>query len=62
MLTSGADMMRVGGRTAWSCRVNVMGSTVSARYWYDGKNMNNAKEDAAEMALSHLQKLGYGSY
>lgn len=25
-----------------------------ARYWYDGKNLNNAKEDAAEVMLLHL--------
>ncbi|KAK0704170.1 hypothetical protein B0T21DRAFT_416701 [Apiosordaria backusii] len=45
---------RRGGRTAWSSRVVVYGSTVSARFWYDGKNLNNAKEDAAEVALGWL--------
>lgn len=44
-----------GGRTAWSSRVTVSGQTVAARFWYDGKNLNNAKEDAAEMALSCIQ-------
>lgn len=43
-----------GGRTAWSSRVTVHGRTLSARFWYDGKNLNNAKEDAAEMALNFL--------
>lgn len=44
-----------GGRTAWSSTVFVSGKTVSARYWYDGQYVNNAKEDAAEVALQHLQ-------
>ncbi|PSS03354.1 hypothetical protein BD289DRAFT_478532 [Coniella lustricola] len=44
-----------GGRTAWSSRVTISGQTVAARFWYDGKNLNNAKEDAAEMALSCIQ-------
>lgn len=43
-----------GGRTAWSSRVTVHGSVHNARYWYDGKNLNNAKEDAAEVALTWL--------
>lgn len=43
-----------GGRTAWSSRVTVQGKTLSARYWYDGKNLNNAKEDAAECAVNWL--------
>ncbi|KAJ4415024.1 hypothetical protein N0V82_007606 [Gnomoniopsis sp. IMI 355080] len=46
---------RRGGRTAWSSRVVVSGQTVAARFWYDGKNLNNAKEDAAEMALGWIQ-------
>ncbi|KAK1521582.1 hypothetical protein CABS01_16512 [Colletotrichum abscissum] len=45
---------RRGRRTAWSSRVTVHGRTLSARFWYDGKNLNNAKEDAAEMALNYL--------
>ena len=44
----------VGGRTAWSSRVTVGGQSLSARYWYDGKNLNNAKEDAAEVAVNWL--------
>ncbi|KAF2219644.1 hypothetical protein BDZ85DRAFT_205634, partial [Elsinoe ampelina] len=46
---------RRGGRTAWSSTVEVNGKTYHARYWYDGSYANNAKEDAAEVAL---QKLG----
>ncbi|KAK3303269.1 uncharacterized protein B0T15DRAFT_495834 [Chaetomium strumarium] len=45
---------RRGGRTAWSSTVTVYGSVHSARFWYDGKNLNNAKEDAAEVALQWL--------
>ncbi|CAN8097659.1 unnamed protein product [Discula destructiva] len=47
---------RRGGRTAWSSRVVISGQTVAARYWYDGKNVNNAREDAAEMALGWIQQ------
>lgn len=43
-----------GGRTAWSSRVIVHGKTLEARYWYDGKNLNNAREDAAECAINWL--------
>ncbi|KAH8666328.1 hypothetical protein BX600DRAFT_269703 [Xylariales sp. PMI_506] len=42
---------RRGGRTAWSSIVTVCNQRIEARYWYDGKNTNNAKEDAAEAAL-----------
>ncbi|KAK8100799.1 uncharacterized protein PG998_007798 [Apiospora kogelbergensis] len=53
---------RRGGRTAWSSIVVVFNTTIQARYWYDGKNLNNAREDAAEAALNWLQqKYGYGS-
>ncbi|KAJ5309096.1 hypothetical protein PENANT_c020G06112 [Penicillium antarcticum] len=47
---------RRGGRTAWSSTVTVQGlpGTVAARYWYDGQYVNNAKEDAAEVALKQL--------
>ncbi|TPX15497.1 uncharacterized protein E0L32_004477 [Thyridium curvatum] len=45
---------RRGGRTAWSSRVMVHGQSFAARFWYDGKNLNNAKEDAAELALNWL--------
>ncbi|PVH98013.1 hypothetical protein DM02DRAFT_475026, partial [Periconia macrospinosa] len=42
---------RRGGRTAWSCTLSVAGETFAARYWYDGQYVQNAKEDAAELAL-----------
>ena len=45
----------VGGRTAWSSTVTIEGTTVSARYWYDGQWVDNAKEDAAEVALQQLR-------
>ncbi|KAF5692821.1 hypothetical protein FDENT_2541 [Fusarium denticulatum] len=45
---------RRGGRTAWSSRVTVHGKTLAARFWYDGKNLNNAREDAAECAVKWL--------
>ncbi len=52
-LTSGTSCPS-GGRTAWSSTVQVYGQSITARYWYDGKNLNNAKEDAAERALTWL--------
>ncbi|KAI4127112.1 MAG: hypothetical protein LQ347_004737, partial [Umbilicaria vellea] len=42
------------GRTAWSSTVTINQTNISARYWYDGQYVNNAKEDAAEVALQHL--------
>lgn len=45
-----------GGRTAWSSTVTVYGEQISARFWYDGKHLNNAKEDAAEAALNWMTK------
>ncbi|RWQ94257.1 hypothetical protein C8Q69DRAFT_446155 [Paecilomyces variotii] len=45
---------RRGGRTAWSSTVTVQGQNIAARYWYDGQYINNAKEDAAEVALMQL--------
>ncbi|RFU31645.1 hypothetical protein B7463_g4669, partial [Scytalidium lignicola] len=45
---------RRGGRTAWSSTVTIQGQSIAARYWYDGQYVNNAKEDAAEVALKHL--------
>ena len=44
----------LGGRTAWASVVTVYGMQIQARFWYDGKNLNNAKEDAAEKALLWL--------
>ncbi|KAH7319802.1 hypothetical protein B0I35DRAFT_478114 [Stachybotrys elegans] len=52
---------RRGGRTAWSSRVTVQGQTLQARYWYDGKNLHNAREDAAECALTWLTGPNDGS-
>lgn len=45
----------LGGRTAWSSTVTVEGQSIAARYWYDGQYLNNAKEDAAEVALQKLR-------
>ncbi|TEY60352.1 hypothetical protein BOTCAL_0181g00200 [Botryotinia calthae] len=39
---------------AWSSTVTVQGQNISARFWYDGQYVNNAKEDAAEVALNRL--------
>jgi hypothetical protein len=40
----------------------VGGKRIEARYWYDGNNLNNAKEDAAEAALNWLtSQTGYNS-
>jgi hypothetical protein len=46
-----------GGRTAWSCTVEVHGQTIPARYWYSGDYVHNAKEDAASVALERLEYL-----
>ncbi|KAI9884304.1 MAG: hypothetical protein M1823_003913 [Watsoniomyces obsoletus] len=46
---------RRGGRTAWSSTVTVGVHNVQARFWYDGQYINNAKEDAAEVALQQLR-------
>ncbi|KAL4965347.1 uncharacterized protein BDV14DRAFT_200047 [Aspergillus stella-maris] len=42
------------GRTAWSCHVIADGRTYAARYWFDGDFVQNAMEDAAEVALKDL--------
>ncbi|KAJ5108858.1 hypothetical protein N7456_005533 [Penicillium angulare] len=51
---------RRGGRTAWSSTVTIRGELrnepVAARYWYDGQYINNAREDAAEVALKVLSQ------
>lgn len=44
----------LGGRTAWSSQVTIYNQTHSARFWYDGKNLHNAREDAAEVAWNWL--------
>jgi len=48
---------RRGSRTAWSCVVVVQGRSIRGRYWYDGQFLNNAREDAAEVALQFLRNL-----
>ncbi|KLU88343.1 hypothetical protein MAPG_07330 [Magnaporthiopsis poae ATCC 64411] len=45
---------RRGGRTAWSSSVTVHNQAHSARFWYDGRNLHNAREDAAEVAYLWL--------
>ena len=45
----------IGGRTAWSATVTIQGENLAARYWYDGQFLNNAKEDAAEVACTRLR-------
>ncbi|KAL2119802.1 hypothetical protein VTJ04DRAFT_6763 [Mycothermus thermophilus] len=46
---------RRGGRTAWSSQVIIGTHKFPARFWYDHKNVNNAKEDAAELAVKWFQ-------
>ncbi|KAF2203818.1 hypothetical protein GQ43DRAFT_469616 [Delitschia confertaspora ATCC 74209] len=41
---------RRGGRTAWSSIAVVQGRAYSARFWYDGAYVEQAREDAAEIA------------
>lgn len=48
------QVLWIGGRTAWSSTVEVQGTTIPARYWYDGQYVHNAKEDAAQVALERL--------
>lgn len=43
-----------GGRTAWSTICCVNGAQYPARFWYDGAFLEQAKEDAAEIALRKL--------
>lgn len=43
-----------GGRTAWSSTVEVNGTKHQAQFWYDGDFVNNAREDAAEVALQTM--------
>ncbi|EAW13369.1 uncharacterized protein ACLA_054160 [Aspergillus clavatus NRRL 1] len=46
---------RRGGRTAWSSIVTIHKQEFAARFWYDGQFMENAKHDAAEVALGRLK-------
>lgn len=41
---------RRGGRTAWSTVVVIRGATYPARFWYDGAYLDQARQDAAEVA------------
>ncbi|KAF2259876.1 hypothetical protein CC78DRAFT_418676, partial [Lojkania enalia] len=45
---------RRGGRTAWSCIVLIRGVHYPARFWYDGQYIEQAREDACEIALRNL--------
>lgn len=45
---------RRGGRTAWSSIVSVNGVPYSARFWYDGKYVEQARQDAAEVAFNTI--------
>ena len=51
-------VLATGGRTAWSSTVTIGDSngekTYNARHWYSGEYVNNAKEDAAEVALKDM--------
>ena len=35
--------------------MTVNGKNLAARYWYDGQFLNNAKEDAAEVACTDIR-------
>jgi len=48
-------MVSTGGRTAWTSTVTIQSHNIPARNWYDGQFINNAKEDAAEVALIKLR-------
>jgi hypothetical protein len=52
--------MQLGGRTAWSTIAVINNIQYPARFWYDGSRMEQAKEDAAEFALGHLEKAHKG--
>jgi hypothetical protein len=45
-----------GGRTAWSSIVliSAAGAQFSARFWYSGERLEQAREDAAEVALRQM--------
>lgn len=48
------EATQTGRRTAWSSAVVVGGITYQARYFYHGDFIDNAREDAAEVALRAL--------
>ena len=37
--------------------MTIQGQHIPARFWYDGQYVNNAREDAAQMALQRLGQL-----
>ena len=43
-----------GSRTAWSSIVMIQGAQFSAQFWYAGERLEQAREDAAEVALKQL--------
>lgn len=47
---------QTGGRTAWSTIAVINNIQYPARFWYDGSRIEQAKEDAAEVALGLLKK------
>lgn len=49
-----ADTGNLGGRTAWSATVTIKNENLAAKFWYDGQFLNNAKEDAAEVAVTKI--------
>lgn len=53
--TTVANHMNPGGRTAWSSSVTVEDWNCTARHWYDGQFIHNAREDAAEVMLTKLR-------
>lgn len=48
------DARALGGRTAWSATVTIKNENLAAKFWYDGQFLNNAKEDAAEVAVTKI--------
>jgi hypothetical protein len=46
---------QTGGRTAWSATVELQGQTFSARFWYDGQHVDNAREDVADLVLTYIK-------
>ena len=52
--TPNADV-RIGGRTAWSTIAMINDQQYPARFWYDGAYIEQAREDAAEVAYLRLE-------
>ena len=44
-----------GGGSAWTSTVTIQGHNIPGRNWYDAQFINNAKEDAAEVALIKMR-------